>query len=89
VEVPGELRLLLKRSIQYSERTQGAFDVTWRGMGNIWHCASRRISLSPRRLQVETARRNIDYHAIKITGNSIYLPEGKTSVWVASAKDMG
>ncbi|MBL8233373.1 MAG: FAD:protein FMN transferase, partial [Bryobacterales bacterium] len=36
VQVPMELRELLERSIRYGEKTEGAFDITWRGMGRIW-----------------------------------------------------
>ena len=37
VEVPTELVDLLKRSVAYSRQTEGTFDVTWRGMGRLWH----------------------------------------------------
>jgi len=75
VEVPEELRAILERSIRYSEKTQGTFDITWRGMGNIWHFDDS--FQVPTKAAVEAARRNIDYRAIRINGNSIYLPEGK------------
>jgi len=75
VEVPEELRAIIERSVRDSEITQGAFDITWRGMGRLWHFDdSFRV---PSRDEVETARRNIDYRAIRVNGNSIYLPEGK------------
>lgn len=74
VEVPAELREMIERSIHYSEITQGTFDITWRGMGNIWHFDDTFVV--PSRAAVEKARKNIDYRAIQIQGNSIYLPAG-------------
>lgn len=74
VEVPAELRALLERSIEYSRKTEGTFDITWRGMGRIWHFDDTfRV---PTAAEIEKARRNIDYRRIQIDGNRIYLPEG-------------
>lgn len=87
VEVPAELRAMLERSIRYSQKTQGTFDVTWRGMGNIWHFDDRFVVPTP--AAVATARRNIDYHAIQINGNSIYLPDGKNIGLGGIAKGYG
>jgi len=87
VEVPAELRAMLQRSIRYSEKTEGTFDVTWRGMGNLWHFDDSFVP--PARAAVEAARRNIDYRAIKIQGNSIYLPEGKNIGLGGIAKGYG
>jgi thiamine biosynthesis lipoprotein len=74
VEVPVELRELLERSIRYSEITGGTFDVTWRGMGNIWHFDDSFVV--PSQAAVAKTRRNIDYRAIRIEGNRVYLPAG-------------
>jgi thiamine biosynthesis lipoprotein len=75
VEVPAELREILQRSIRYSRLTYGTFDVTWRGMGNIWHFDDTFVV--PSAAEVEKARKRIDYTAIRIEGNSVYLPEGR------------
>ena len=74
VEVPAELREILQRSIHYSEITEGTFDVTWRGMGNIWHFDDTFVV--PSAAVVAKARKNINYRAIHIDGNSVYLPAG-------------
>lgn len=87
VEVPTELRALIERSIHYSEQTQGTFDITWRGMGNIWHFDEAFVP--PTNAEVNAARRKIDYRAIQITGNSIYLPEGKNIGLGGIAKGYG
>ncbi len=74
VEVPAELREMIERSIHYSEITGGAFDITWRGMGNIWHFDGAFVPPTPR--EVEKARKNINYRAIQIEGNRVFLPAG-------------
>jgi len=74
VDVPAELREILDRSIRYSEITQGTFDITWRGMGNIWHFDDAfRV---PSAAEVAHGREHIDYRAIRIDGNAVYLPAG-------------
>lgn len=87
VEVPAELREMIERSVRYSEQTQGTFDITWRGMGNIWHFDDAFVA--PSKAEVETGRRNIDYRAIQIRGNSVYLPEGKNIGLGGIAKGYG
>jgi thiamine biosynthesis lipoprotein len=68
VEVPAELRELIERSIRYSRATEGAFDITWRGMGSIWKFDDK--FQPPTKQAVETARRNVDYRAIQIQDNA-------------------
>ncbi len=74
VEVPSELREILERSIRYSAATEGTFDVTWRGMGNIWHFDD--AFRPPTQEAVDAARLKVNYRAIRITGNWISLPPG-------------
>jgi len=87
VAVPAELRAMLERSVRYSQSTQGTFDITWRGMGNIWHFDDD--FKPPTAAQVESARSNIDFRAIRISGNSVYLPEGKNIGLGGIAKGYG
>lgn len=78
VEVPSELRELIERSIRYSRITEGAFDITWRGMGSIWRFDDK--FQPPSREAVDAARRNVDYRAIDIQGNRILLPKSTMSI---------
>lgn len=78
VEVPAELREMLERSVQYSELSHGAFDVTWRGMGRIWHFDD--AFTVPTKEEVEKARRNVDYRALRIKGNKVFLPRPEMSI---------
>lgn len=78
VEVPAELRELIERSLRYSRITDGAFDITWRGMGRIWKFDDS--FTPPTKQAVEAARRNVDYRAIQIRGNRIFLPKAAMSI---------
>lgn len=78
VEVPAELRELVERSIRYSEKSDGAFDITWRGMGRIWKFDDSFVV--PGRQAVELARRNVNFRAIQIDGNRLYLPKAGMSI---------
>lgn len=78
VEVPEELRAMLERSVRYSELSHGAFDVTWRGMGRIWHFDDS--FTVPSKAEVEKARRNVDYRALRIEGNRVFLPRPEMSI---------
>jgi thiamine biosynthesis lipoprotein len=72
VEVPLELREILERGIRYGEKTEGAFDITWRGMGRLWRFDDEfRL---PAAAEVEKARKNVDYTRIQIEGNRVFLP---------------
>lgn len=73
VAVPAELRDMLVRSIDYSQASEGSFDVTWRGMGRIWRFDDGfRV---PTRDEVAVARQRIDYRKIEIRGDLVYLPQ--------------
>lgn len=74
VEVPAELREMLERSLRYSAATAGTFDVTWRGMGNIWHFDD--TFRPPTKEAVQAARTKVNYRAIQIVRNRVFLPAG-------------
>ncbi|MBS1828461.1 MAG: FAD:protein FMN transferase [Acidobacteria bacterium] len=78
VEVPEELRAMLERSVRYSELSHGAFDVTWRGMGRIWHFDDN--FAVPSKADVEKARRNVGYRDLRIEGNRVFLPRPEMSI---------
>jgi thiamine biosynthesis lipoprotein len=56
-------------------------------MGRIWHFDDTFVVPTP--AAVAAARRNIDYRAIQIKGNSVYLPEGKNIGLGGIAKGYG
>lgn len=71
VPVPSELTALLRRALDYGARSNGAFDVTWRGAGNLWRFDDHfRI---PTDTEVAAATRNVDYRRVRLEGDSIAL----------------
>jgi thiamine biosynthesis lipoprotein len=71
VEVPEELARIIRRALEYSGRTGGAFDISWRGMGNVWRFDEE--FKVPEAKAVEAARRNVDYRAVRVEGNRVRL----------------
>lgn len=72
VDVPEELRAILDRSVAYGEQSEGTFDITWHGMAHIWHFDD--AFAPPSQAAVDAARKNVDFRAIQIDGNRVYLP---------------
>lgn len=73
VETPAELRAILERGKAYGEKSGGAFDITWRGMGRIWRFDDGfRV---PDRAEIDAARRRVDYRRVAIDGNRVRLQQ--------------
>jgi FAD:protein FMN transferase len=63
VAVPRELRAIVERSVAWGERSGGAFDVTWRGMGDVWNVYADDFHLpSPEAITEAMAR--VDYRRV-------------------------
>ena len=71
VEVPEELARIIRRALEYGERTGGAFDISWRGMSGVWRFDEE--FKVPDAKAVEAARRNVDYRAVRVEGNRVRL----------------
>lgn len=73
VPVPAELREMIERGKDYSRRSLGTFDITWRGMGSIWKFDdSFKV---PSKEAVEVARQRVNFERIQIRGDLVYLPK--------------
>lgn len=74
VSVPDELRDIILRARDVSERSDGAFDVTWKGMGDLW--SLREDSFSPPDEQaIAIARARVDYRKILVQEDRVGLAE--------------
>ena len=71
VKVPAEVSGVLRRALEYGARSGGAFDVTWRGMGGIWRFDEQ--FHVPSASEVEAGRKNVDYRAVRLEGDSVAL----------------
>jgi len=78
VEIPEELRAIIERSNRYSQLGDGAFDITWHGMANIWHFDD--TFTPPSQAAVDQARRLVNFRAIQIEGNRVFLPKTGMSI---------
>ena len=78
VEVPEELRAILERSNRYSQMSGGVFDITWHGMANIWHFDD--TFTPPSHAAVDHARRLVNFRAIKVEGNRVFLAKAGMSI---------
>lgn len=78
VEVPEELRAIIERSNRYSEMSEGAFDITWHGMAKIWHFDE--TFTPPTQAAVKEAQRLVNFRAIRIEGNRVFLPKEGMSI---------
>lgn len=78
VDVPEELRAIIERSNRYSELSEGAFDITWHGMANIWHFDDS--FTVPSQAAVDQARGLVNFRAIQIEGNRVFLPKAGMSI---------
>ncbi|MGD1094181.1 MAG: FAD:protein FMN transferase [Bryobacteraceae bacterium] len=78
VEVPEELRAILERSNRYSQMSHGAFDITWHGMANIWHFDE--TFTPPSQSAVDEARRLVNFRAIQIEDNRVFLSKAGMSI---------
>jgi len=78
VEAPEELRALIERSVRYGYESQGTFDITWHGMAHIWHFDRTFVPPSP--AAVAEALRHVNFRAIQIDGNRVYLPKAGMSI---------
>jgi thiamine biosynthesis lipoprotein len=71
VEVPDEVAAIIRRAVAYGARSEGAFDVTWRGLGKVWRFDEQFVV--PSHAAVEQARSNVDYRGIRLEGNHVSL----------------
>lgn len=79
VEVPDELRDLILRGKKISEISQGAFDITWKGLGDIWNFRDQLFS-PPDEEQLLSALHRVDYRKISVEQNRVGLESSEMSI---------
>jgi thiamine biosynthesis lipoprotein len=72
VEVPDELRDIILRARQISEKSHGAFDITWKGMGKLWDLRDPVFS-PPDEETIQKAVARVDYRRIMVDQNRVAL----------------
>lgn len=79
VEVSEDTIKLLHEAIQYSELTDGAFDVTIAPLTELWHVKDNKGEL-PLQEEIEEAKSHINYQLIEIDGNKVRLKDAKAQI---------
>lgn len=74
VEVPAELSGIIKRAKEISRRTRGAFDVTWKGAGDLWKIGAEDFE-PPDDRAIAAALQRVDYRKIRTEGERIGLED--------------
>jgi len=71
VAVPEELRSLIERAVGFGRLTEGAFDITWKGMAHLWRFdESFRV---PSNEEISAALGLVDFERVRIEDNRIGL----------------
>lgn len=71
VIVPVELVALVRRAVDIGRLTDGAFDVTWRPLGDVWRFDDTPL---PTDSDVDRARALVDYTRVEVSPQSLRLP---------------
>lgn len=73
VEAPEELIDIVRRALGYADASGGAFDPTWRGLGELW-AVYRDDFRPPDAAAVEAARGRVDFRSVELGRSTIRLP---------------
>ncbi|HSR68257.1 MAG TPA: FAD:protein FMN transferase [Acidobacteriota bacterium] len=65
--VPPELAAIIERGIEYGRLSGGAFDITWKGMGDLWKLDDG--FQAPSQEQIEEALSRVDYRLVELDGH--------------------
>lgn len=74
VELSEDTIDLIEKGIEYSEITEGAFDITIAPLTELWHVKDNKGVL-PSKEEIEKAKSHIDYKLIEIDGNKVRLKD--------------
>jgi len=76
VEVPDDLRALIRRGIEIGDLTGGAFDITWAALWGLWDFEADPPCV-PGDEEIESRLRLVDYRRIEIDDDAgtVFLPE--------------
>jgi thiamine biosynthesis lipoprotein len=73
VPVPAELRLLIERALAFGEVTEGAFDITWKGMAHLWDFGES--FQVPSGEAIQAALNRVDFRKVEIDGDRVGLSQ--------------
>ncbi len=80
IEVSEETASLLQTAITYCDKTNGAVDITLAPLSDLWDFSSDKPKRVPNDSDIQKLLTNVDYHAIKITGNTVTLENKNAAI---------
>lgn len=72
-DAPTELTQVLRRALEFSKRTEGAFDVTMKPLLDLFASRIRNSGLLPEPQEIEEARSRVGYSHLEVDGETIRL----------------
>lgn len=79
VDVPDELHDIILRSHRFSQRSQGAFDISWKGLGNLWRLGDPDF-LPPDQQAIDQALSRVDYRNILVEEGRVGLSQAGMAI---------
>jgi thiamine biosynthesis lipoprotein len=77
---PEELTLVLGRALEYGKMTGGAFDVTVAPLVDLYKAHFAGTDVPPPDAQVDRARSLVDYRAVRVEGDDLFLDRPGASI---------
>lgn len=68
VTVSGDTAKIIERALYYGDVSGGKFDITIYAVSSLWNFAD---GVVPSRDEISAALRNVDYHSIQLSGNTV------------------
>ncbi len=75
IAVSEDTLYLIKKGIEYSEKTNGLFNIALGSVSNLWDFTGETCAV-PDNNKLQQALKTIDYNLIEISGNAVTIPEG-------------
>lgn len=79
VELSEDTIKLIEEAIEYSEMTEGAFDITVAPLTELWHVNDNE-GMIPSEEEIEKAKSHINYKLIEIDGNKVRLKDEEAQI---------
>ncbi|MBQ4531043.1 MAG: FAD:protein FMN transferase [Lachnospiraceae bacterium] len=79
VELSEDTVGLIEEAIEYSEMTEGAFDITVAPLTELWHVNDNE-GMIPSKEEIEKAKSHINYKLIEIDGNKVRLKDKEAQI---------
>lgn len=79
VQVSDDTIKLIKKSIEYSKKTEGLFDITVGELTDTWNFTSDNPKV-PEAAQIEGILPHVGYHNIKMEGNKVWITDDRAKL---------